>query len=220
MFASEIRTRDRPHSGDRRQETGDAVLWSAQRVWGCLTDWVMERVGRADGGIPTIRGHSKSFFGGRKIIFRKFEFWRIAVPAVSDNRASRLLEFRHGDEISGTRSGTLRARSGAGRASHAAIAASRLLEFRHGDETSGTERDAPGTVWSRMLQLRCDCGIPGCWLRDSATQMRPGSERGVGELGKTRRSRDWHGRRQPTGCGQNIGMAAHWLASLETRAPA
>ena len=64
--------------------------------------------------------HLKSFFGERKDSFRKFEFWRIAVPAVLDNRASR------------------------------------LLEFRHGDEASGTERDAPGTVWSRMLQLRGD----------------------------------------------------------------
>jgi hypothetical protein len=78
--------------------------------------------------------HSKIFFGGRKDYFRVFEFWRIAVPAVSDNRASRLLEFRYGDEISGKRSGTLRARSGAGCSSYAA---SRLLEFRYGDEISG-----------------------------------------------------------------------------------
>jgi hypothetical protein len=76
MFASEIRTRDRPNSGDRRQETGDrrqetgdrrqetgdAVLWSAQRPWGCLTDWVMERVGRADGGIPIVKRSFKELF--------------------------------------------------------------------------------------------------------------------------------------------------------------
>ena len=123
------------------------MLWSAQRPWGCLTDWVMERVGRADRGIPTIRASLEEFFGGRKDYFREFGFWRIAVPAVSDNRASRLLEFRYGDEISGRRSGptslklrrpqTLRARSGAGCSSYAAISASRLLAqgFRHADET-------------------------------------------------------------------------------------
>lgn len=77
-----------------------------------------------------------------------------------------------------------------------------------GRSGNGLEQDAPATL--RFPR-------PGCWLRDSATQMRPGSERGVGELGKTRRSRDGHGRRQPTGRGQNIGMAAHWLASLEHR---
>jgi hypothetical protein len=82
-------------------------------------------------------GHSKSFFGGRKDYFRVFEFWRIAVPAVLDNRVSRLLEFRYGDEISGRRSGTLRARSGAGCSSHAAFPKSRLLEFRYGDEIAG-----------------------------------------------------------------------------------
>jgi hypothetical protein len=47
---------------------------------------------------PTYKCEETRFFGGRKIIFRKFEFWRIAVPAVLDNRPSRLLEFRHADE--------------------------------------------------------------------------------------------------------------------------
>jgi hypothetical protein len=57
---------------------------------------------------PTYKREETRFFGGRKIIFRKFEFWRIAVPAVLDNRASRLLEFRYGDEVSGRRSGPTR----------------------------------------------------------------------------------------------------------------
>jgi hypothetical protein len=149
------------------EEEQRAVLWSAQRVWGCLTDWVMERVGRADGGIPTIKGHSKIFIGGHKDYFQEFEFFwgRIAVPAVLDNRASRLLEFRHGDAVSGE---TERDAPGTVWSRRIAVPAvldnraSRLLGFRHGDEVSGeTERDAPGTDWSRMLQLRCDCRIPG-----------------------------------------------------------
>ena len=75
----------------------------------------------------------RDFIAVARIIFRNLNFfWRIAVPAVLDNRASRLLAFRHGDEISGRRSGptslklrrpqTLRARSGAGCSSYAAIA--------------------------------------------------------------------------------------------------
>jgi hypothetical protein len=77
----------------------------------------------------------------------------------------------------------------------------------------GLEQDAPATLRFPM---------PRVLGQEFATEMRPGSERGVsvGELGKTRRSRDGYGRRQATGRGQNIGMAAHWLASLETRAPA
>ena len=76
--------------------------------------------------VARIISRNLNFFGGG------VEEGRIAVPAVMANRArsassaepSRLLKFRNGDEISGRRSGTLRARSGAGCSSYAAIAVS------------------------------------------------------------------------------------------------
>jgi hypothetical protein len=85
------------------------------------------------------------FLVDARIIFRNLIFLggRIAVPAVLDNRASRLLEFRYGDEISGRRSGTLRTRSGAGCSSHTEM---RSPADGAGRSGHGLEQDAPATL--------------------------------------------------------------------------
>ena len=88
-----------------------------------------------------------------------------------------------------------------------------MAEFQQaGRSGHGLEQDAPAT--RRFLK-------PRLLGQEFATEVRPGSPPGTrDERHPTQPGRPRSAQGNATGRGQNIGMAAHWLASLETRAPA
>jgi hypothetical protein len=171
---------------------------------------------------PTYRCHEARFFGGRKDYFQEFDFFLgedsrpgclgQQARSASSAEPSRMLEFCHGDVTSGT------------------ARAIKRPETRDQRPETRDQRPETRVQSPESRDQRPESRVQRPETRDQSPESRvqrpetrdQSPERGVsvGEHGKIWRSRDWHGRRQATGRGQNIGMAAHWLASLETRAPA